>query len=280
MQAEETVQVLAKLLETLIEKLKGQQQSAPVQLPTKEVARVVRTPNMTYQAYLSKVLKERAHIPLPSVASKKASYRLYEDLEIFLEMSSCKNISSQVFEDIASKGKVNRTAESIKARFHDYLIKVTEKDMKKIVEWVEKEGIEGYLVFDKNEVRVSKTDPKESNRELSAAKRPREETLDNEGKAMEKQVKRVVPPQCTELNNILSIYSKMMGVSVKFLLEKLDEVSGDLLALDKYVETRDNRLLWSDDDDKILVKGGVELQVLKKYRGEKEIEKRREYLGL
>ena len=90
----------------------------------------------------------------------------------------------------------------------------------------------------------------------------------------------MVPPQCTELNNILSIYSKVMNVPVKFLLEKLDEVSGDLLALDKYVETRDNRLLWSEDDDKILVKGGVELQVLKKYRGDKEIEKRREYLGL
>lgn len=52
---------------------------------------------------------------------------------------------------------------------------------------------------------------------------------------MEKQVKRVVPPQCAELNHILSIYSKMMGVPVKFLLEKLDEVSGDLVALDRYV---------------------------------------------
>ena len=60
MQAEETVQVLAKLLETLIEKLKGQQtQSGPasVQQSNKEGARVVRTPNMTYQAYLAKVLK-------------------------------------------------------------------------------------------------------------------------------------------------------------------------------------------------------------------------------
>lgn len=171
MQAEETVQVLVKLLGTLLDKIKGQQQSGTVVAPVKEVTRVVRAPNMTYQAYLSKVLKD---LPPCITSNKKASYRLFEDLEIFLEMSGCKNISSQIFEDIASKGRVNRTAESIKARFHDFLIKVTEKDMKKIVEWVEKEGVEGYLVFDKNGVHVSKNDPKDTPRELSSAKRPRE----------------------------------------------------------------------------------------------------------
>lgn len=278
MQTGETVQALTKLLESLIEKIKEQQQAPALPSPAKEATKVVRTPNMTYQAYLSKVLGERAPLP-PTTASKKASYRLYEDLEIFLEMSSCKNITNQIFEDIAGRGKVNRTAESIMARFHDFLIKVTEKDMKRIVEWVEKEGLEGYLSFDKGELRIGKSDPKEA-RDASSAKRPREESLDKEGLALEKQVKRVVPPQCAELNNVLSVYSKVVGMPVKALLEKLDEVSGDLIALDKYVETRDARLLWSEEDDKILAKGGVELQVLKKYRGEKEIQKRRAYLGI
>jgi hypothetical protein len=59
---------------------------------------------------------------------------------------------------------------------------VQEKDMKKIVEYVEKEGLDGYLTFDKGEVKVSKNDPKETNRDLSTTKRPREESLDNEGK--------------------------------------------------------------------------------------------------
>jgi len=52
------------------------------------------------------------------------------------------------------------------------------------------------------------------------------------------------------------------------------------VTLDKYIETRDHRLLWSDEDDKILLRGGAELQVLRKYRGDKEIDKRREYLGI
>lgn len=32
--------------------------------------------------------------------------------------------------------------------------------MKKIVNWIEKEGIEGYLVFDNNEMRIQHNDPK------------------------------------------------------------------------------------------------------------------------
>jgi hypothetical protein len=96
MQSEESVQVLTKLLETLIEKIKSQGQIAPTNTP-KEPTRVVRTPNMTYHTYLSKVLKERSHLPPAPLTSKKASYRLNEDLEIFLEMSGCKTINSQVF---------------------------------------------------------------------------------------------------------------------------------------------------------------------------------------
>lgn len=55
---------------------------------------------------------------------------------------------------------MNRTAESLKSRYHEYLYKIEEKEMKKIVNWIEKEGIEGYLVFDNNEMRIQHNDPK------------------------------------------------------------------------------------------------------------------------
>ena len=37
----------------------------------------------------------------------------------------------------------------------------------------------------------------------------------------------------------------MVNIPISFLLEKLDSLSGDLVALDKYIETRDYKLLWN-----------------------------------
>lgn len=56
---------------------------------------------------------------------------------------------------------MQRTAESLKSRYHDYLYKIEEKEMKKIVSWIEKEGVEGFLVFDNGEMRIQHNDPKE-----------------------------------------------------------------------------------------------------------------------
>lgn len=49
----------------------------------------------------------------------------------------------------------------------------------------------------------------------------------------------------------------MVNIPVKDLLEKLDKLSGDLVALDNYIETKDERLLWSSEEDDILRKGGA-----------------------
>lgn len=145
--------------------------------------------------------------------------------------------------------------------------------MKKIVEYVEKDGIEGFIVFQNGEFKIVKTDPREG-------KRTRPESLEKEDKKIERQIKRVVPPQCAELNNVLSVYSKMVNVPIPYLIEKLDQASGDLVTLDRYIETKDQRLLWSEEDDQVLLRGGVELQVLRRYRGDKDVEKRRAYLGI
>jgi hypothetical protein len=37
----------------------------------------------------------------------------------------------------------------------------------------------------------------------------------------------------------------------------LDQLSGDLVALDNYIETKDARLLWTPEEDEILKKGGL-----------------------
>ena len=71
----------------------------------------------------------------------------------------------------------------------------------------------------------------------------------------------------------------MVDIPIKTLLEKLDQVSGDLVELDKYVETKDARLLWTAAEDEILRKKGPELEILKRYRGS-AIESRKKYLGI
>ena len=71
----------------------------------------------------------------------------------------------------------------------------------------------------------------------------------------------------------------MVNVPVKTLVEKLDQVSGDLVQLDNYIETKDARLLWTAEEDEILRRGGPELDILRKYRGN-TVEVRKKYLGL
>ena len=41
----------------------------------------------------------------------------------------------------------------------------------------------------------------------------------------------------------------MVNIPVKVLTEKLDQLSGDLVSLDNYIETKDARLLWTNEED-------------------------------
>lgn len=60
----------------------------------------------------------------------------------------------------------------------------------------------------------------------------------------------------------------------------MDKTSGDLIALDRYIETKDERLLWTDQEDQLIKGGGSELEALKRYRTEKDIHSRKSYLGI
>lgn len=88
---------------------------------------------MTYNDFLKKALASRKPV---EVASKKASFRLQEDLEILLALSQHNQISIKTFEEISNSKRVNRNAESLKSRYHDHLYRIDEKDMKKIVNWI------------------------------------------------------------------------------------------------------------------------------------------------
>lgn len=118
--------------------------------------------------------------------------------------------------------------------------------MKQIVSWIEKFGVSGYLVFEEDgTLRISDADLKDK---LEDKKRVRPASLEQEAKKTENKTApkiKSVPTNCKELNEVLRIYSKIVNIPVKDLLEKLDKLSGDLVALDNYIETKDDRLLWS-----------------------------------
>ena len=120
--------------------------------------------------------------------------------------------------------------------------------MKRIVSWIEKEGVEGYLVFDINgDMKIQLNDPREG----QERKRHRPAAQDAESKKHEKIAKgsrlKNIPSNCKELSEVLKLYSKMVNVPIKTLTEKLDQLSGDLVALDNYIETKDARLLWTPE---------------------------------
>lgn len=177
----------------------------------------------------------------------------------------------------------------MKSRYNDYLSKIGEAEMKKIVSWVEREGVEGYLFFEDKELKISLTDPREEKKstekkEEISKKRGRNTSLDTVEKKYEKKgakevTKKILPTNCRELNEILKLYSKMVNVPIKTLLERLDQVSGDFTQLDNFIESKDPKLLWSPEEDDILRKGGVEVELLRKYRGA-AVDARKKYLGI
>jgi len=117
--------------------------------------------------------------------------------------------------------------------------------MKKIVSWIERYGLQGYLSFKDNEVDITEFDVKDKSDDK---KRVRPSSLDQDSKKGEKKPSskiKSVPTNCKELNEVLRIYSRMVNIPVKDLLDKLDRLSGDIVALDNYIESKDDRLLWS-----------------------------------
>lgn len=54
------------------------------------------------------------------------------------------------------------------------------------------------------------------------------------------------------LNKVLIIYSSMVRKPMKQVLELLHQACGDFCDLDHYLETNDQRVLWTDSEDKIL----------------------------
>lgn len=45
-------------------------------------------------------------------------------MELLVALSTYPQITVKTFEEIASKKKINRTAESLRARYHDYLFRI------------------------------------------------------------------------------------------------------------------------------------------------------------
>ena len=93
---------------------------------------------MTYHEFLSQALAGKEPI---AVHNKNASYHLQEDLILLLELASASNISIKTFEEISKAKKVQRTPENLQKRYYETLHKVDHKDMKKLINWIENEGV-------------------------------------------------------------------------------------------------------------------------------------------
>lgn len=243
-------------------------------VPTAKVEpiKIVKTSSMTYSEYLTRVLKQPAALKAVGTGGRTA-YRLVEDLHIINALSKQSSVTNKTFDDISRQGRINRSAESIRNRYNEVICHISEDDMRKVTEYLEKEGVEGYMSFQNEEIVISSKDPKEG----SVAKRPRFDNLEIDEGA-EKRSKRNVPPAVSELNDTLAVYSKTVGLTIPELLGYLDRASGDLIALDRFIETRDERLLWSEEEDALIKAGGASLEALKRYRAEKEIQARKAYL--
>lgn len=62
---------------------------------------------MTYHDFLAKALSAKG--PLQAPSNPRMSYRLQEDLELLLELSTYGSVTFKCFEEISNKKKVQRT---------------------------------------------------------------------------------------------------------------------------------------------------------------------------
>ena len=76
-------------------------------------------------------------------------------------------------------------------------------------------------------MKIQLNDPKETKEER---KRPRPGHDDSKREKAAKGSKlKSIPTNCKELSEVIKLYSKMVNVPVKTLVEKLDQLSGDLV---------------------------------------------------
>ena len=133
--------------------------------------------------------------------------------------------------------------------------------MKKIIKWVQTQGVEGYISFKDLSIVLSIQDTKAVKVE-DKKKKERNPSLEQAERKVEKKSgkRKAVPTNCVELNNIMKVYTKMVNLPIKTLLRKLDEASGDFVILDNFVEKQeDGKNLWTAEEDDILRSGGVEM---------------------
>lgn len=125
--------------------------------------------------------------------------------------------------------------------------------MKQIVSWVEVNGLEGFMSFVNGELRIisSISQPNLSFSNCKSGNLPRKSIKNIINVPLENRqpTNSRVPVKCKMLNEVLKMYSKMVCIPIKTLLRLLHQVSGDMEELDRYIESRDERLLWTAEED-------------------------------
>ncbi|KRX07025.1 hypothetical protein PPERSA_07188 [Pseudocohnilembus persalinus] len=94
---------------------------------------------------------EQKHTMLAENLAQKSgsSYTLYEDLKLITLLNS-KDENKMSSKEIAEEGVINRTQDSIKTRYRNYLKDLREKDFNQIYQYIKQQKtVEGYIVFDK-----------------------------------------------------------------------------------------------------------------------------------
>lgn len=140
---EEISAKLAEIITKEVTKEYIKQQSNPNQINSLvpaskvEAIKIIKTPSMTYSEYLNKVLRQPAAIKAVGPGGRN-TYRLVEDLHIITALSKQPNVTNKLFDDISRQGRINRSAESIRNRYNEIICHLTEDDMKKITEYLEK----------------------------------------------------------------------------------------------------------------------------------------------
>ncbi|CAD8134534.1 unnamed protein product [Paramecium pentaurelia] len=244
-------------------------------------------------------------------------FSLYEDL-LILEKMLNEKLTYQHFEQLSEKCH-KKTPDELKLRYINCIKKLTEDDLKSIIEFIKNNGLEGTLIYDKNEIKICKIN-EEIKKKKDAIQNKKE--IKQLGEPLLKKKRRIQPEvqpqpqnyyQLTDLQKYIlycsapvyqeqrfptnpnyqqsqrlrqeqfqnSLHDLSLWYDIPFekMISLLKACSGSFNNLKQFLEDKNYFIYWKPEEDQKL-KSQEEIQSLYLTKGVTEVERRKKWLQL
>ncbi|CAD8049886.1 unnamed protein product [Paramecium sonneborni] len=247
----------------------------------------------------------------------ESQFSLYEDLLITEKMLTEK-LSYKHFEELSEKCK-RKTPDDLKRRYINLIKNLSEDNLQQIVEFIKKNGLEGTLFKDRNQIQICKINEEKKDKKDSTQNKKEIKQLVEPELKKKRRIQPEVQPQpqnyyqltdlqkyilyCSaptyqeqrfptnpnyqqiqrqkqeQFQNALHDLSLWYDIPFEKTISLLKACSGSFENLKKFLEEKNYFIYWKPEEDQKLL-SGEDIQSLYQTKGATEIEKRKKWLQI